>query len=94
MELENTAKQKLEELQKQVQEEAEKRKKQIMKREVPARRTLKNALAVAENAGRDDLSAALREMLARFEKSQAETRNANRVRAAKRRGSGCSGKGR
>lgn len=47
--------------------------------------TLKNALAVVENAGRDDLSAALREMLERFKKSQAETRNANRVRAARRR---------
>ena len=45
METENTAKQKLEELQKAVQEEAEKRKKQMMKREIPARRTLKNALA-------------------------------------------------
>ena len=55
MELENTAKQKLEELQKQVQEEAEKRKKQIMKREVPSRRTLKNALATMTRQELDDI---------------------------------------
>ncbi len=55
MELENTAKKRLEELQKQVQEEAEKRKKQIMKREVPARRTLKNALLTLTRQELDDI---------------------------------------
>ena len=46
---------------------------------------LKNVLAVVEKVGRLDLSAALREMLTRFEKSQAKTRTANRVRSAQRR---------
>ena len=55
MELENTAKQKLEELQKAVQEEAEKRKKQMMKREIPVRRTLKNALATLTRQELDDI---------------------------------------
>ncbi len=55
MELGNTAKQRLEELQKQVMEEAEKRKKQLMKREVPARRTLKNALATMTRQELDDI---------------------------------------
>ncbi|MBR5163070.1 MAG: hypothetical protein IKW79_03495, partial [Schwartzia sp.] len=55
MELENSAKQRLEELQKQVLEEAEKRKKQLMKREVPARRTLKNALATMTRQELDDI---------------------------------------
>ena len=55
MELEKTAKQRLEELQKQMQEEAEKRKKQLMKREVPTRRTLKNALATMTRQELDDI---------------------------------------
>ena len=55
MELETTAKQRLEELQKQMQEEAEKRKKQLMKREVPTRRTLKNALAAMTRQELDDI---------------------------------------
>ena len=55
MELENSAKQRLEELQTQVLEEAEKRKKQLMKREVPARRTLKNALATMTRQELDDI---------------------------------------
>ncbi len=55
MELENTAKKKLEELQKQVQEEAEKRKNQMMKRAVPARRTLKNALETMTRQELDDI---------------------------------------
>ncbi len=55
MELENTAKQRLEELQKQVQEEAAKRKKQLMKREVPTRRTLKNALTTMTRQELDDI---------------------------------------
>ena len=55
MELENTAKQRLEELQKEVQETAEKRKKQLMKREVPTRRTLKNALAAMTRQELDDI---------------------------------------
>ena len=55
MELEKTAEQRLEELQKQMQEEAEKRKKQLMKREVPTRRTLKNALATMTRQELDDI---------------------------------------
>ncbi len=55
MELETTAKQRLEELQKQMQEDAEKRKKQLMKREVPTRRTLKNALATMTRQELDDI---------------------------------------
>ena len=55
MELENTAKQKLEELQKAALAEADKRRKQIMKREVPARRTLKNALATMTRQELDDI---------------------------------------
>ena len=55
MEFEKTAKQRLEELQKQMQEEAEKRKKQLMKREVPTRRTLKNALATMTRQELDDI---------------------------------------
>lgn len=55
MELETTAKQRLEELQKQMQEEAEKRKKQLMKREVPTRRTLNNALAAMTRQELDDI---------------------------------------
>ncbi len=55
MELEKTAKQRLEELQKQMQEDAEKRKKQLMKREVPTRRTLKNALATMTRQELDDI---------------------------------------
>ena len=55
MELEKTAKQRLKELQKQMQEEAEKRKKQLMKREVPTRRTLKNALATMTRQELDDI---------------------------------------
>ena len=55
MELETTAKQRLEELQKQMQVEAEKRKKQLMKRETPTRRTLKNALATMTRQELDDI---------------------------------------
>ena len=55
MEIENTAKQRLEELQKEAQEAAEKRKKQLMKREVPTRRTLKNALATMTRQELDDI---------------------------------------
>ena len=55
MEQENTAKKKIEELQKQAQEAAEKRKKQMMKREVPTRRTLKNALATMTRQELDDI---------------------------------------
>ncbi|MBR1886454.1 MAG: SEC-C domain-containing protein [Schwartzia sp.] len=55
MEFENTAKQRLEELQKEAAEAAEKRKKQLMKREVPTRRTLKNALATMTRQELDDI---------------------------------------
>ena len=55
MEQENTAKKIIEELQKQAQEAAEKRKKQMMKREVPTRRTLKNALATMTRQELDDI---------------------------------------
>mgnify|MGYP002624965148 CR=1 FL=1 len=55
MELENTAKQRLEALQKEAQEAAEKRKKQLMKREVPTRRTLKNALMTMTRQELDDI---------------------------------------
>ncbi|MBR5909106.1 MAG: SEC-C domain-containing protein [Schwartzia sp.] len=55
MEIENTAKQRLEELQKEAQEAAEKRKKQLMKREVPTRRTLKNALSTMTRQELDDI---------------------------------------
>ncbi len=55
MDLENTAKQRLEELQKEAQEAAEKRKKQLMRREVPTRRTLKNSLATLTRQELDDI---------------------------------------
>ena len=46
---------------------------------------LRNVLTVVEASGRSDLVAGLRAILTRFEATQAKTREANRIQAAKRR---------
>lgn len=49
---------------------------------------LKNVWAYLVSSGRDDLSAALKELLDRFEQKQAETRAANRKRSLGNRRAG------